>query len=309
MTELKKQAKSERNSVLEILRLCASLWVMYYHGLSLFARTEAFRNGRIAVDFFFLLSGFFFIVTYQKEENQAFFKGLGSFIWKRFKPLMWTFIICMVFSIIHYIQFYEGFLQTSIWGYLWYIPHLMIVFSCYYTLRRLIKRKIAFNITTMLAVLISTILILTGVTDYGVVRGIAGVGYGILISQIPTIWKYKAGKIISVSLTIFSFSIITILAIIHPAVIIQDCLCLIILFPAIIYFAGQIPFSNKVINAICSISFGLYAYQTVTRVFESNEIITSHLYMFLIVLALAIIDRLVIYLVKKKSIPNKAQHQ
>lgn len=299
MTNIDNKKQYGRNSILEILRLCASLWVMYYHGLSLFERTEAFRNGRIAVDFFFLLSGFFFLTSFKKEEDKQVIKGLTCFIWKRFKPLMWTFLICFVFSIAYYIQFFQSFFEPSIWGYLWYVPHLMIVFSFYFIIRKLLKRDWAFNLITAISTIVCMTLVLTGTTDYGIFRGIAGVGLGVLISQIPKIWQYKMGKITSVVLTPLLFSIITILAILHPPTVIQDCLCLLILFPAIVYFASQIPVSNKYINAICSISFGLYAYQAVIRIFEANLIITSHWQMFLIVLALAIVDKLIHYLIKK----------
>ncbi len=289
--------KTARNSVLEILRFCASLWVMYYHGLSLITRSQAFSNGRIAVDFFFLLSGFFFLASYKKENDKTTFKGLLSFIWKRFKPLSITFGICMIFSIIHYVQFFEGFWSTSIWGYLWYVPHLMAVFGIYFLLRRLIKNDKAFYIITAITTVVCYVLTLTYISDYGIVRGLAGVGFGILLSLIPKL-KFKHSQLFAIITTICLFATITLIAIFYPVKEFEDPICLLVLFPSIIYFASNIEFSNKIINLICSASFGLYAYQTVTRVFESNNIITIGWQMSLIVFALASVDIAIKQLVK-----------
>ncbi len=106
--------RSSRNSLLELLRLCASLWVMYYHGYSLITKTSAFGNGRIAVDFFFILSGFFFLNSFKKHvDNKR--DGVLAFIWERFKPLLPTTAICLIFSLLYF--FYNG-MSGSFYGYL-----------------------------------------------------------------------------------------------------------------------------------------------------------------------------------------------
>ena len=295
--------KTKRNSVLEILRLLASLWVMNYHGISLISNTDLFSNGRIAVDFFFVLSGFFFLNGVLKEiKTNNLFKDTAKFVWKRFKPLMFTFCFCMIFSLIYFIANYKGFLIDDLWGYLWYVPHLMLVFAVYYILNRAIKNKKIFNIITFVIVLICYTLILTNVTNFGLYRGFAGVGMGILISQIPTLKNENTKKVIpSVMFALIFISIISL--VMFCPIAIQDPLCLIILFPALIYFANQINFSNYYINKICSISFGLYCYQTVTRVLVNFNWVTNKCQLFFIVVLLAILDRfLVKFVYKKKSI-------
>lgn len=158
---------------------------MYYHGLSLVNRGEVFRNGRIAVDFFFILSGYYIINSFIKECDKTYFEGLKHLIYKRIKPIGITFLICFIFQLISYIQFYEGFFENNIWGYLWYIPHMLIVFIIYFTLYKIIKNKKIFNIMTGIMSAICYVLILTYTTNYGIFRGIAGIGTGILLSQIP----------------------------------------------------------------------------------------------------------------------------
>ena len=224
---MENKTKKERNSSLEILRLCASLWVMYYHGLSLINRSECFTNGRIAVDFFFLLSGFFFLPSYNKENDKNCFEGLMSFLKKRFKPLMVTFCICMIFSIIYYVQFFEGIFNTSLWGYLWYVPHLMIVFAIYFLLRRIFKNPKIFNIIVGFLSFSCYFFILTYISNYGIVRGLAGIGFGILISQIPPLPE-KLSKIFAPIMTIILFSIISTIAYLHIETQTEDIVCLLI---------------------------------------------------------------------------------
>ncbi len=293
------QEKKQRNSLLEILRLCASLWVLYYHGISLIERSQMFSNGRIAVDFFFVLSGFFILNSLKKYDYFS-IKGLADFIWKRLKPLSITFGICMIFSIIFYIQFFEGFLKSSIWGYLWYIPQLMLVLAIYFLIWTITKNKKIFNICVIIISSICYVLVLTYVTDYGVFRGIAGVGLGILLSEIPSIGSSKVGKILSFIFAFLSIALIVLLSILAPDKMIQDPICLLLLFPSSIYFCSQIPFSNKYVNYVCSLSLGLYTYQAVARVFEANMIITDPSKLFLLVVALAIVDKVLISYAKAK---------
>lgn len=297
---MEKSGVSERNSILEILRLCASLWVMYYHGMSLIPRSSMFSNGRIAVDFFFILSGFFLLKGFKKEYKNNYLKDLFSFLWKRFKPFWVTFSICFVFSLISYIQFYDGFFNSSIWGYLWYIPHLFVVFAIYYTFYRYIKNKRVFNFITFILSSICYVLILTYVTNYGIFRGIAGVGAGILLSQIPSIKKSNIGKGVSLTLVVTLFVTTTLIAIFYPETIFQDIISLLVLFPALIYFSSQINFSNKIINNICSISLGLYMYQAVVSLLEDNGIIVIGWQMFLVVLGMAILDKCIMLAIKNK---------
>lgn len=296
-TQLIETKKHSRNSALEILRLCASLWVMYYHGLSLITRSASFSNGRIAVDFFFLLSGFFFLNSYAKEIEKPIFQGLASFVWKRFRPLCVTFCICEVFSLLY---FFANGMSGSIWGYLWYIPHLLVVFAIYFLLRRIIKNDHIFYGVVIIISAICYYLVLTYTVDYGIFRGLAGIGLGILISKIPKL-NFKYSNIISILVTSILFVGITCIAIFLPIKTIEDPLCLLILFPSIIYFASNINFSSKVVNNICSISFGLYAYQTIIRYIQLiNPKIPDGWGVAIVVFALATIDVIIKNIVRKK---------
>ena len=58
----KTKEKKGRNTTLEFLRLLAAGYIMLYHG-SFYA-----INGCIAVEFFFLISGGFFLQSFDKEH-------------------------------------------------------------------------------------------------------------------------------------------------------------------------------------------------------------------------------------------------
>ena len=302
------ERRIKRNSILEILRLFAALWVMYYHGYSAITRSQMFSNGRIAVDFFFLLSGFFFlpaVLKHNKTENA--FKDAANFVWLKFKPMMITFLICFVFQIVGYIKFYEGF-YTSPWGYLWYIPHLLFVFAVYYLLARFIKSKTTFNWVVAVIVVVCLISTLSGFTNFGVVRGFAGVGGGMFIYQIPTIYdKNKWLKVLTILMSALSFLAIFVISVIAPKPLIQDCLYILLLFPLVIYFSAQIPFSNKYVNSVCSISLGLYTYQTVAGLLEDSAIIVNGQVLFYLVLILAVVDVVLKWVIKsvKRKMLNK----
>lgn len=287
--------RSNRNSLLEPLRLCASLWVMYYHGYSLITKTSAFGNGRIAVDFFFILSGFFFLNSFKKHvENKQ--GGVLAFIWQRFKPLFPTTAICLIFSLLYF--FHNG-MDGSFYGYLWYVPRLMDTLLIYFLLRKYIKNDKIFYIVVAIISATCYALILTYVTRGGIFRGLAGIGMGILISLIPKI-KFKRSNLFCLIVFLCIFASIAIMAYFSVPKYIQDPICLLGLFPAIIYFANNVKFSSKIVNVICEISFGLYAYQTVPRYSQKVLNIPDGWEMALLVISLATID-----LVVKKSIEQK----
>lgn len=289
------QKRSTRNSLLEILRLCASLWVMYYHGYSLITKTSAFGNGRIAVDFFFILSGFFFLNSYKKHIKNK--QGVLTFIWQRFKPLLPTTAICIIFSLLYF--FHNG-MSGSFYGYLWYVPRLMDTLLIYYLLRKYIKNDKIFY--TIVAIISATCyaLILTYVVNAGIFRGLAGIGMGILISLIPKI-NFKRSNLFCLIIFLSIFAGITIMAYFSVPKYILDPICLLGLFPAIIYFSNNVNFSSKIVNGICEISFGLYAYQTVPRYLQIVLNIPDCWELALLVISLASIDLIVKKLIRRKK--------
>lgn len=292
-----------RNSLIEILRLFAALWVCYYHGITLIERGAFFGNGRIAVDFFFILSGFFLLKSLKSFKEKSLVKGSLNFVWKRLKPMLFTFSICMVFSLIYFFSFELGGEYSSPFGYLWYIPYLLVIELCYYVCKRLVKKDWIFYIIIAVFGVAANVLIFTRVTDFGMIRALACLPIGIFVSLIPKITVKNSTPICIVSFLAI-FAAIFAVSYIAPEPKIEDPILILVLFPSILYFANQIEFKNKYVNLVCSISLGLYCYQAVVRYFERTGQLTSPWVMFLIVLGLAILDvaiRKAYFVIKNKN--------
>ena len=224
-----------------------------------------------------------------------------------FKGLAITFGICFVFSFIYYIQTFRGLFADYIWGYLWYVPFFLLVLAIYYILRSIVKNTKAFNILTVVLITITLSITLSEISTSGILRGIAGIGIGILISQIPKL-NFKNSNIVSFIVFSILLSTLVVVSIFFVDARYEAPLCILILFPSIIYFANNANFSNIIINKFCMLSFGLYAYQTVVRWLEYNAIVTDSRIMFLIVVGLAILDLLIKAIVKHIVINKKRDH-
>ena len=87
---------NSRNSLLELYRFLFSIWVVWYHGFFVF-KNQFFNHGYIAVEFFFILSGFYILKSIEKHKHQPFFRGLCQLLWKRMKSLGLAFCIGIIF--------------------------------------------------------------------------------------------------------------------------------------------------------------------------------------------------------------------
>ena len=184
------QKIGKRNSLMEFYRFLFSFWVVWYHGYFVF-QNHYFDDGYLAVEFFFLLSGFYFLKTLDEYERAPFFIGLFKMLRSKLVPLGPAFIIGVIFVI------WQAVLEEGpvLFGYLWYIPIMLLAFTMIYTLHRLIKNTAAF-IISLIAVAITSYLILyiPIVERLGVARGLGTVSLGVLLSFIPGI-ELKRQKI------------------------------------------------------------------------------------------------------------------
>ena len=300
---------SKRNSLIEIFRLLAAFWVCYYHSYSLVTKGSYFSNGRIAVDFFFIVSGLFLFNLLKKYDDEPFFKGTLHFMRDRFKPLMVTFLICWSFALINFftVDLPNGNYIIP-WGYLWYVPHLLLIELSIYVLRRLVKQNVIFLIIVGLASVACFVITLTRVSNYGLIRGFAAIPLGMFLSLIPEI-KEKYRQAISIPITIVVFICIFLISYFLPIPKYEDPLMILVLFPVLLYFAKQVNFKNRIVNGFCSISFGVYCYQEVVDFFRERNILKTSWIMFIIILTLAIVDVLakqVFFLIREKKKQKQA---
>ena len=93
----------QKNTTVELARFLFSLLVIGYHVQMTFATgTQFFANGALAVEFFFLLSGYFFARSIEKlsSNGTGFIKGSYSILKGKIKGIFPTHIIAIVGAII-----------------------------------------------------------------------------------------------------------------------------------------------------------------------------------------------------------------
>jgi len=295
--------KNKRNGLIEFYRFLFAMWVVWYHGFFIF-KNQYFDHGYIAVEFFFILSGFYILKTIDKHKDKPFFTGLGQMLWSRVKSLGLPFVVGLLFVV--WFMFLEG--QITMLGYLWYIPFMLISFAFIYALRRLLKNNTAFILSLLFTVIISYLLLYIPVLEgYGLFRGLGGVSLGVLVSYIPKI-NLKT-KFINFNwiITGLLFGTILYLAYLPKENLISEYFLVLLLMPMLIYFTSTLNINCKFLNFLGSLSFGLYAYQCVLRVLEFYIPLAQH-WLFLMLIGLVLIDKLIIkiyQIVKNKKLVSK----
>ena len=96
---ISKRKIKAKNSLIELFRFLFALWVLYYHSFVPY-KGEMFGQGYLAVEFFFVLSGFFLMRSIDKYIHRPTKEGLLSFLKHRFKSIAIPFLIGEVFVLI-----------------------------------------------------------------------------------------------------------------------------------------------------------------------------------------------------------------
>ena len=205
---------------LDLLRVVAAISIVIYH---LFSRnnlrisgipmydllTHITRQGRLATDLFFILSGFFLVYTFNKKVN------LFAYVKKRilrFWPVLIFIIVCNLvmswfglfkFNFYKHLVTFVGLSGTGIAGSavsigrFWYVANLMWVSSLlYYLMLHVDKRKIDFivGIFTVISYYILCTMPINhnklvfcqmwhGIVSVGMLRAIGGIGLGYIIAR------------------------------------------------------------------------------------------------------------------------------
>lgn len=283
--------KPKRNSLLELYRFLFAMWVVYYHGYFVIVN-RYFNNGYIAVEFFFILSGFFLIKSINKYIDKPFFKGLWGFLWKRIKALGLPMIIGSIFVV--WYMFIEG--KFNYFGFLWYVPFMLLAFILMFLLKKYIKNeKIFVSIVFVMALVCYLLLYIPVFKGEAELRAIGGVSLGVLLSYIPKI-KLKVKRFdFNWLITAVLCALTVLLAFLPKPNMICEYLLIFLLMPALIYFTNNLEVNCKFLNFLGSISFGLYAYQCVIRVLNYYVPLERY-WLFMILVGLVLIDRLIVYL-------------
>ena len=285
---------TSRNSLIELYRFLFAMWVVWYHGYFVF-KNEYFDDGYLAVEFFFMLSGFYYLKALKKYAEKPFAVGLVQMLWSKIKPLGIAFIVGVIFV------FWQEALDegAALFGYLWYIPIMLLAFIIIYALHRLIKSKRLFILAiTVIAVCSYLILYIPLVEKLGVARGLGAVSLGVLLSYIPKI-ELKVRKInFNLILTALIFGAVAYLSFLPKDNLVCEYLLVFILMPMLIYFTNTLKVNIKVLNFLGSLSFPIYAYQCVLRVIRMLHEIPSY-WLMVILLCLVAADVLIKLIYKR----------
>ena len=293
----------KRNSLIELYRFFFALNVVKNHGF--FPEGfNYFSPGRVSVEFFFVLSGFLFVGTLEKLSDLPLNKSLPKMIVGKLKPLFFPLIIGVLSNIIYNIVAKEYF--DGIWGYLWYIEAMMLVFIAYLVLRRVIKSEKVFTYVTLGIFTLATLMRFSGVFyEWGYVRAFATISLGMLLTRLPKI-EIKQKWLIWVILIPVQIACFLIVCL-HLGNVqwfggfmgvefILDNL----LYPALIYLTFNVSVSSKLLNYLGALSFGLYAFQCPADLLRLLGLDNRYI-LLLIIVALTVAEDLIKRLIKMRK--------
>lgn len=262
-----------------------------------------FSPGRISVEFFFVLSGWFLVKGVEKYMSMSYWKGLYHMIKNKIVSLGVPLLVGLVFGLVYKCMVgMNAWWDFSIWGYLWYVHDMLIVFIFYYTIKRYVKSNKWFLIITgIVFVATSVIHAFPMFYSWGYFRAFSAMSLGILISYIPPI-KIKRKWILIIPLVCVWVLILRMF--LFDFTFIEDEILNLVLYPALIYLTFQFNVHSVVFNYLGSLSFGLYAYQSITRVMEISGYNNTWVF-FAIILTLSVLTDMVKRIVKVQKQKTK----
>ena len=306
--------KHQRNGLIDIYKFILGFWVMFHHNFFFIERNDdIFSTAQLAVDFFFVISGYYLLRSMKKKEELPVGKGVWQIVRDRSKPLLFSICFITAFNLICTALFIrENILENlfNIFRYWWYVLYLLIAASVFYLLFRLIKSKPVF------IVLLFVIAIGMAALDYYIetrpvvvyfytfwTRTFGCMATGMLISFIPKLEFKKFNY--SIPAIIILIPIIFYLAYRDKSFL--TCILMIVLFTALVYFSTNIPFGGKVTNVLGQLSTRMYLYMSfITTLYMLG--LTHHRILFVIDVALAVMDLLIsVYKQKYEGLKKKVQ--
>ena len=255
----------KKNSLIELYRFIFSMNVVKNHGYFPY-QGSYFSPGRISVEFFFILSGWFLVRGIEKYLKMSYFKGLFSLLKDKLLRLGVPFFVGILFNILcNFITGVDSIFNISIWVYLWYIEDMLTVFIFYYTVKRFVKNEKQFVLITAFVFVVSAVFhSLPEFYAWGTIRAFSEMSLGILISYLPML-KFKKKWLLYIPLTVVWVFILKLF--LFNFSFLEDEILNFVMYPLLVYFTFNLEVDNKVFNYLGSLSFGLYAYQSVARFF------------------------------------------
>ncbi len=300
----KRKMEKKRNGLLELYRLFFCFWVMHHHDFFFFKNNGGFSDALLAVDFFFILSGFFLIRSMRKTQSELPLKGMIKLVWSRLKPI--TFALCFVgiFNLICIALFIRADLfgvLFEVFRYWWYVLYLSVSIGLFYLLYRWVKNEKVF------AIILAGIALSMGVFHYMleernvfiyeftfIARAFGYISIGMLFSYIP---KWRTGKV-NVSTLITLLLIPTVFCFAYYEKTYWIWLIMMALYALLVYFTSNISFNGKLFDIIGQMSAKMYVYMAFVSMLNVMGL-SNHRLLFLIDVALSALDVLLSHYYRK----------
>ncbi|MBO5907104.1 MAG: acyltransferase [Clostridia bacterium] len=300
--------KTGKNGLIELMRFLFALWVLYYHSYVPY-KSGLFSDGFLAVEFFFVLSGFFLMRSIDKYSDAPLGEGLIKFLKHRAMAIALPFIIGEVFVLVFSFSNLDEIPSNFLFGYLWYVRDLFIAMTVIFLSRRWIKSDAAFYIT-MAALSVTALFVLRFIPilawPSGPFRSIGAIPVGMLCALIPKfkISDGKRGEIItaavaSAALAVVSAAALTVIIPSSKTLLLHYALVL-VCYPALLYFASILNVKSRFLNWLGSLSFPIYSFQCIIRVIEDYGF-GDRAALFYVLMALVLAFSLALHLYKRKS--------
>jgi peptidoglycan/LPS O-acetylase OafA/YrhL len=258
---------NKKNGLIELFRFLCAVWVAYFHGFFP-VLSDKFNGVILPVDFFFMVSGFFFLRSIEKYREKPYLEGVWFIFWGRTKrfivPLIIAFLSICFCNVIFPIEI-NGFNWPL--SFLWFFAAQFVFLSLFYLLLKNINKISLFNMVCV--VIICSFLTLSKTLGRPLdipLRGPAMLAVGMLISQIPKIGLQfkdeRKARNLSLLINIIGFIVFAFifiyLAYLPKFAIWKIHLLCCIVCPAVIYFATAIPVRSKILNLLGEFSVFIY---------------------------------------------------
>lgn len=309
---------SNKNGIVELFRFLCSIWVAYYHGFFPIL-SDKFDGVNISVDFFFMVSGLFFLKSIEKYKEKPFIEGVRYITIGKTKgfivPLIIAALSILGCNIIFELDF-GGFNWPL--SFLWFFAAQFTFLTVYYLILKNVKKLWVFNLICFGIILLSMSLCIFMSLSFArqfdrVFRVPAMLGLGMLLSQVPKVKlnlndKVKAEKI-SLLLNIFGF-IVSAGAFLYFAylpgyTVGKAHLFTCIICPVFLYFATAIPVKGKFFDFLgeCSIFIYLAQCPILFHYYAGTQVSTDYFsWLCFYAVALFILNRVINAIKQKRKI-------
>ena len=256
--------ESSKNGLIELFRFLCSVWVAYFHGFFP-VLSDKFNGENISVDFFFMVSGDFFLKSMDKYREAPLGEGIKAIFWSRNKKIIVPLTIAALSILYCNIAFpleFNGFNWPL--SFLWFFAAQFVYLSLLFMIYKNVKRRSTFNIICAIIACACISLCMFDLKQfYRVARGPGMIAIGILVSQIPKI-KLKSERIsmlVNSLAFVISAAAFIYLAYLPGADTGRAHLFLCVVCPALLYFATALPVRSKFLNLLGEFSVFIYLAQ------------------------------------------------